>query len=181
MYDPEKIEQLKDKEYRDAYMADHVRAGIAYQIQALREQAGLTQAQLAARLNTRQSVISRLENTEYGKVSVQTLLDVASALDIALNVRFCDYRQFLDSISDVSPAALRVSSFENTVWNVPTASVAVSVLVYRTGNQPSVRSGTRTRGSPWQKAMETQLGTPSLKVTGMSTQTPAVLGLAHTT
>lgn len=184
MYDCDKVEQLKDKEYRDAYMADHVRVGIAYQIQALREQAGLTQAQFAELLGTRQSVISRLENTEYGKVSVQTLLDIASALDIALSVRFCDYREFLDNIADISPAALRVARFDETVWDSQQRSTeVVPVVVFGTSAaQPSVRTATKARGkSPWLKETETRPGTRDLTVTVMSTQTHAALGSDLTT
>ena len=41
-----------------------------------------------------QSVVSRLENEEYGKLTLQTLLDIAEKLDIALEVRFVDYPAF---------------------------------------------------------------------------------------
>ena len=83
------------KEYRDGYVASRVRTSIALQIRALREQRSLSQREFADRLGKPQSVISRLENTEYGRVSVQTLLDIAAALDIALVVKFCALREFL--------------------------------------------------------------------------------------
>jgi hypothetical protein len=62
-----------------------------------------------------QSVVSRLENPDYGKVTVQTLLQVAIALDIALLVRFCSYPDFLAAIADVSPEAFAVENIYETI------------------------------------------------------------------
>jgi transcriptional regulator with XRE-family HTH domain len=73
------------------YVEGHVKGGIAYQIQALREKSGLNQKDFGNQIGKPQSVVSRLESTEYGSVSVETLLDVAKALDVALQVRFSNY------------------------------------------------------------------------------------------
>jgi transcriptional regulator with XRE-family HTH domain len=95
-----------NKAYRDGYLQSHVRGGIAYQIRALRTKIGLSQVEFAEATGKKQSTISRLENTEYGKVSVQTLLDIACATDVALLVRFVDYSLFLRTTADMSPQAL---------------------------------------------------------------------------
>ncbi len=108
----------KDKAYRDSYLSTHARSGIAYQIQALREKLGLSQYGFACKIGMTQSVVSRLENPEYGKVTIQTLLQVAMALDVALQIRFCSYPEFLAAIADVSPAALAVDSIQETMKNV---------------------------------------------------------------
>jgi transcriptional regulator with XRE-family HTH domain len=123
-----KVKKLKDKAYRRAYMQGHVRSGIAYQIRALREQRGLSQKAFAELVGTKQSVISRLESTEYGKVSVQTLLDIATAIDVALNIRFCSYPEFLNRTADVSVDALKVPSFEDSNWDKETAE-PTSIIV----------------------------------------------------
>lgn len=101
-----RLQRFLAKEYRDGYLETHVRGSIALQIRALREKAGLTQEDFARITGKKQSTVSRLENTEYGKVSVQTLLDIACSLNVALLVRFVDYPQFLRSASDMSPNAL---------------------------------------------------------------------------
>jgi transcriptional regulator with XRE-family HTH domain len=88
-------------------MQTTVRGGIAYQIQALRAKFDLTQAQFAQRTGKKQSQISRLEDTEYGRVSIQTLLDIASSLDLALLVRFVSYPQFLRCASNMSESNLQ--------------------------------------------------------------------------
>ena len=84
-------------------------------MQALRGQTGLIQTEFADQVNKPQSVISRLENTEYGKVTVQTLLEIACALDVALLVRFVSYPEFLDRTKDMSPRGLRVENVYQSI------------------------------------------------------------------
>jgi ribosome-binding protein aMBF1 (putative translation factor) len=104
-------QKFENKIYRDTYMSGRVRTRIALQIRALREQRDLSQTDFAGWLGKPQSVVSRLENTEYGRVTVQTLLDIASALDIALVVKFCTFDDFFTQMLDVSDRALSVESF----------------------------------------------------------------------
>lgn len=59
---------------------------LAVQLSALREERGLTQAQLAERVGTHQQAISRLENPAYGRQSLSTLRQVASALGAFVDV-----------------------------------------------------------------------------------------------
>jgi transcriptional regulator with XRE-family HTH domain len=101
--------------YRDGYLQSQVRGGIAYQIQALRDKTGLTQVQFAEKTGKKQSTISRLEDTEYGRVSVQTLLDIACALNIALIVRFVSYPEFLAYASNMSVAALQPDTIQESI------------------------------------------------------------------
>jgi transcriptional regulator with XRE-family HTH domain len=109
------LNSLASKEFRDEYMATLVRFGICYQLQVLREQRGLTQTEFAQKLDKAQTVISRLESVERSRASVQTLLDIACKLDVALHVRFVDYPTFLDLNRDVSPAALMVRGYEQSL------------------------------------------------------------------
>lgn len=115
MFDQNKFRKLADKSYRDGYMHTAVRGGIAYQIRALRERSGMTQAEFAQQIGTTQSVISRLESTEYGKVSVQTLLNVASAFDVALLLRFVSYPAFIDGMQSMNDNALCPENIQSTL------------------------------------------------------------------
>jgi transcriptional regulator with XRE-family HTH domain len=61
---------------------------IAEQIVALRERAGLTQEQLAKRLKTARSVISRLEDADYHGHSMRMLEKIAAVLNARVEIRF---------------------------------------------------------------------------------------------
>ena len=55
-------------------------------IRSLREKAGLTQAQLAKRIGTQPSQISRIEDADYSGHSVETLRRIAGALNATLRI-----------------------------------------------------------------------------------------------
>ena len=117
-----KLKKFADKDYRDSFLQTQVRGGIAYQIQALRAKLGLTQTEFAHRMGKKQAVISRLESTSYGKMSVQTLLDIACSLDVALVVRFVSYPEFLQRTENMSIEALQPDSiFESLAGLCQTA------------------------------------------------------------
>jgi ribosome-binding protein aMBF1 (putative translation factor) len=77
--DPERLESLQ-REREKAY--------IAGQIYELRTRAGLSQAELAERVGTTQSVISRLEDADYEGHSLNMLRRIAKALNCRIDVRF---------------------------------------------------------------------------------------------
>lgn len=75
-------EKLKNDEFAAA--AEALEPG--YQVARLRMQRGLTQAQLAERVGTRQPSIARLENGS-SLPSISFLQKVAAALDARIEVR----------------------------------------------------------------------------------------------
>ncbi len=95
-------------------MSGRIRTYIALQVRELRESNNLSQSDLAVKTGTHQSAISRLENTDYGRMSVQTLIDLATAMDVALVVKFASYEDFLSQHSDVRPSALSAELFSET-------------------------------------------------------------------
>jgi transcriptional regulator with XRE-family HTH domain len=105
------FEKLQKRSYRHAYLAEHVRRGIAYQIRAIRDQRRWNQGELSKRLAKPQSVVSRLEDPSYGKVTIQTLLEIADVFDVALQVRFISYSSFIRQTRDVSIESMRVTQF----------------------------------------------------------------------
>lgn len=117
------LKRLKSKKFRDSYAAEHLRAGIAHQIRALREDRGWTQKELAHKSKTTQSVISRLEDPNYGKLSLQTLLVLASVFDVALFVRFVSFGTLLKETQRLAPSDLAVPGFSNGSLATDLASV----------------------------------------------------------
>jgi transcriptional regulator with XRE-family HTH domain len=105
------LAELKNKQYRDAYAAEHVKTMMPIQNRILREQRGWSQGQLAERRKTTQSVISRLEDPNYGKLSLSSLLKLASAYDVALLVKFVPFSRLLHEFEDTSPQALSAKEF----------------------------------------------------------------------
>jgi len=101
-----------NKEFRDAFLGENIRTRLAFQIRALREKYKWSQPQLAERAGKTQSVISRLEDPRYGKFTIKSLLDLASAFDVALLISFVPYTKLITEISDVSPKALAIASYE---------------------------------------------------------------------
>ena len=112
MSDQIDLEPFLDKDYRDAYLDIRVKAGVAYQIQAIRQSMGMSQAEFGALLAKPQSVVSRLEDNEYAG-TIKTLLEIAKSLGMGLKVEFCSYPELL--AADVSPAKLAVENIDVSV------------------------------------------------------------------
>jgi len=66
---------------------------VARRLYALRKQAGVSQAELARRVGTTQSVISRLEDADYGGHSLALLQRIAAALERRVEIRFVPRRR----------------------------------------------------------------------------------------
>jgi transcriptional regulator with XRE-family HTH domain len=93
-------------------VAEHVRTAISYQIRALRAQRGWSQKKLSEEIKKPQSVVNRLENPDYGRPSVQTLLEIAAAFDVALLIQYVSFPEFLRRTRDVSPESMCADSFD---------------------------------------------------------------------
>jgi transcriptional regulator with XRE-family HTH domain len=105
------LKALGEDGFRTAYLNDQVRTNIAFQIRALRDQRGWTQSKLAEKAGKPANAISRLEDPDYGKLTLTTLLEIAEAFDLALLVQFTEHDEWLNRMADVSPAALQKRSF----------------------------------------------------------------------
>lgn len=109
-------EKLSNKEYRSAYTDESVKITLPFQIKAMREQRGWSQADLAEKAGMKPNAISRLESVDYGNFTINTLLKLAHAFDCALFVKFTTFNNLLAEFSDVSPKALEVESFNREVF-----------------------------------------------------------------
>ncbi|MEW6325201.1 MAG: helix-turn-helix transcriptional regulator [Nitrospirota bacterium] len=71
----------KDPKLRELYEEEKINLQAALAVRQAREAAGLTQGQLAEKIGTTQSVISRLEDAEYEGHTLKMLERIAEALD----------------------------------------------------------------------------------------------------
>ena len=79
-------EKLKDPKFRKGYEEELYKLSLGEQLVRLRLQVGLTQAQVAKRVGTTASAISRYENAEYDRYEVQTLRKIVEACGGQLKV-----------------------------------------------------------------------------------------------
>jgi len=95
-----------DREYRHAYADEILNLLVCTQIRVLREQQSLTQAQLAAAIGTTQTVISRIESTEYTNWNIRTLKRLADAFDLRLRITFENFGTLWQDVSSLNRDAL---------------------------------------------------------------------------
>ncbi len=100
-----------DEEYRRDF-AEDVATGLAFQIKALREKAGLTQEQLANRIGKQQETISLWENPNYGNYTLKTLKSLASAFDLVPVFRLGSFGELIEWNVNLTAFQLAPPSFD---------------------------------------------------------------------
>ena len=83
-----------DPEYRKHYMEAWVKTELASRLRALREEQRKTQAEVAAQSGKSLGVVYRMENARFDtNPRLQTLIDVAAALGVWLEVKLVPYEE----------------------------------------------------------------------------------------
>ncbi len=120
---------LSNKAYRDAFVAEHITRGIAFQIRAMRTTRGWTQRQLSRKIGiAAQAEISRLERPT-NLPNVRTLLKLASGFDVALVVRFAPFSQLADYAASVNTETLSPPSYSEDAALQTTVTVQPSEAI----------------------------------------------------
>lgn len=106
--------RLLNKKHREAFVSASVDQTIPFQIRAMRlaKDRNWTQQELASRSGMKQERISTCENPNYGRFSLQTLKQLASAFDVALIVRFAPFSELVEWESNLSPGSLEIKNFD---------------------------------------------------------------------
>jgi transcriptional regulator with XRE-family HTH domain len=108
------IDQITDPEDRREFVRDQVRLRLALMIRALREQEcrGWSQTELGRRMDKPQSTVSRIEDPDYGKLSLQTLFEVAEAFDLPLWIDLPEWDDWLRWSKQVEASQLHRAGFD---------------------------------------------------------------------
>lgn len=72
--------------YRRTFLETQRQIDLAVLVRKMREDAGLTQRELAERIDTTQSVVARLEDAEYSGQSLTLLKRIATACNVKLTL-----------------------------------------------------------------------------------------------
>lgn len=107
------LNRFRDPEYRHEYLESFLNSLISAQIRTLREDSQLSQADLAEKLGTAQSAISRIENPNYSAWRVDTLRKLARVFDRALIVKFVSFGDAVDDIEQFGIDRLIRPAFED--------------------------------------------------------------------
>ena len=83
----------KSQQMADLVEQEQANLDIARKIYELRSKAKLSQTELARKVGTTQSVISRLEDADYDGHSLEMLRRIASALEKRIEIRFLPGRK----------------------------------------------------------------------------------------
>ena len=101
-----------DPEFRHEYADEILTLLVCSQIKALREQRHMSQTFLGEALGTTQSVVSRIESTNYASWSVDTLRRIARALDVRLRITFEGFGSLWQDVGGISKSALERPKIE---------------------------------------------------------------------
>jgi transcriptional regulator with XRE-family HTH domain len=112
---------FRDEEYRYGYVESFLDAFIAAQLRALRLQRGWEQADVAQRMGTKQSAVSRLENVNYSSWNISTLKRLAKVFGVRLKVTFEEFSTLPTDIENFQTKALERRSFEQDLVLGPRA------------------------------------------------------------
>lgn len=123
------VEKLKNKEYRDAYVRHTLTHGLAHQIRVNRESRNLTQAELAKKCGkkTNQVTISRLEDPAYGSFTLNSIFNIAAALDVAVVLKLVPYSKFILETADKSEIGLFAKSFTDENLSARQAMLTITL------------------------------------------------------
>ena len=103
--------RLRNRTYRNAFVAAQLKHGVPFQIRAMRKQRGWSQQELANRSEVPQGTISRAENMNYGDLSFNTVLRIANGFDVAFVGRFVPFSELMRWYTSLSDE-LYVPTFE---------------------------------------------------------------------
>ncbi len=143
-----KPSKLADQKFRQAFAWAQLRHTIAAQVRLLREQHGWDQATLAKKIGTTQSVISRLENPNYGRYNMATLQKLANIFDLGMVLRFVSFSEIKAFAQSSSRQTLQPLNFDDENKNQPARPNSRNQTPRLKGIVPAIRNGSKAASIP---------------------------------
>jgi transcriptional regulator with XRE-family HTH domain len=123
--------ELRDKAYRDAYVASQIRVGLPFQVRGLRRQRSLSQGELANLAGMAQPRISEIEKPGERNLNIDTLLRIASGLDVALQISFVPFSKIVEQSENFDPDNFEVPNFETEIAQMESAQEEAQTVAAR--------------------------------------------------
>ena len=108
-----KTKILSSRQFRQSFVWEHLKRSLPFQVRTMREEREWSQQKAGEELKKPQSVISRLESPAYGKLTLQTLVDIANGFDVGLLIKFVPFSRLVKEYDDVSFTALSAKSISD--------------------------------------------------------------------
>jgi transcriptional regulator with XRE-family HTH domain len=137
-------EKLREKAYRDAFVASQLKRGLPTQIRVMLKDRGWNQSDLAERSGLKQGVISRAADPDYGNLTLNTILKIASGFDVAYVGRFLPFSDLARWYTDLSEPTLSVPDFQHDLGFIdrkgPTSQTTTPISYTRPSGEISMAS-----------------------------------------
>ena len=130
------ISEMRNKEYRDAYVASQIRMTLPLLVRTLRRNVAWTQPQLAEAAGMAQPRISELEKPGERRLTIETLLKLASAFDVALQVRFLPFSELIDWNEEIDLDNFAIPPFSQEIE----AAERANALALHLSKKPAARA-----------------------------------------
>jgi transcriptional regulator with XRE-family HTH domain len=124
--------EFQDEDYRYGYAESFLNTRLAAQIKTLREQRGMTQAEVAAAMKIKQPGFRRFEDINHSVWKTDSLWNIARALGVRLNISFEAFGTLPEEKKHLNKGSLQRPKFEDDrafmeiSWDVATNSLAAS-------------------------------------------------------
>jgi transcriptional regulator with XRE-family HTH domain len=112
----ELLESFKSsKEYRHAFVEEKIRTQLAIQTKTIREQRKMSRPTLAQLMGKANSWVFRLEDPNQSPPTIPTLLKVAEAFDVDLEISFRPFSHLLNRLEHMTADSFGVPSFDDEI------------------------------------------------------------------
>lgn len=112
------------KDYRAEFVSAQVKRAIPFQIRALLKKENLTQERLAELSGLSQGVVSRAADPDYGNLTLNTIIRVASGFDVAFIGQFVPFSELDRWFAELDEESLKIKTFSEENKEIRAASIA---------------------------------------------------------